>query len=295
MWRYLVLLLLLLNNAFAERLVLLTSLPSKHQFLEPKLERIFKKKLAGHELVIFHQANQEQLYNELNNPTNQAVFWLSHGSFVKTSRRAKPGALATTPYLLTHDMINVAPLYEKVAMEINFLGIIGCNSNSIIKDHLSQREFLSVYAPTRKVDARLALRKAIRKFQKSPKYQVTSTEVSSEHITITRSEMDPTLSYRSLQVFMGGKFIGLLPSSINSSTQIQSLSIQNIERTRRGLKISLKTGEVNTVESRDFASLSISYQDGDYWKLFARSNGQPFGATERLFLPLPTNPLLESL
>jgi hypothetical protein len=274
----------------AKNVVVLTSLPTNQINTTKSLDKIINSKLSNfssYKLIVKHEADQEDLYNYLNDGNTVALFWLSHGGFKKigaNSSTIKPAAL-----LLDYNKDNVAKIFQRVHPNIQFLGVIGCNSAQILEPHLKQRSKLGSYIPTRKIIATWAMKKAIRKFKKhykKTKYDFLIKPVldSGYRVRIVRESVG---SNKSLKVFAGKELVGLIPKSAKGEFQDYSLYIPSAENQKRKMKITFESGQ-SAFDTRDnFGIISISHEDRNYWKLFAKRDGTPFGTNERIYLFKP--------
>lgn len=274
--------------AFAKNVVLLSSLPDKDIKATVEIKRQFYKKLYGvanygNELIYVNNASIHHLHKYLNDPETVALFWVSHGGHTKMRNSAGIGA---TSVLIDYQKVNVAKVFQNVHPNIKFLGILGCNSRQIVSKHLEQREDLGVYMPSYSVVATWSFRVALKKFKRhfwKYKYQYLNEDVLYDGypITISRSV---TKDSRALMIFAGKNLIGVMPPLAANLSQTQTFYVpHSSEISKYDFKINIKSGLV-TSNHDDFGDIEVTHAGNNYWKLFAKRDGTPFGVNQRLFV-----------
>jgi len=272
------------NISFAKNIVVLTSLPTKDIRAIKKITKIAKKKLANfrdYKLVLKNYANQDDLYKELNDPNTFALFWVSHGAYVKNQNENQ--SMGASPLLLDYQKDNIASVFKLIHPNIKFLGIIGCNSAQILENEVFKSLETAAYLPAKKVIATWGFRRAIRKFRRHISshyfnYIDSPIEKIGHRILITRKVVKDS---KSLKVFAGKSLIGLLPKLSANMTQTKEFYIP----IDSSLKIKISSGQSAFDSTDNFGNISIHYNNHQtLWKLFAKPNGEAFGVNERLFL-----------
>jgi hypothetical protein len=270
--------------------VLLTSLKHDRINIEYKLERIFRHKLRKYpfELKVIHSAGITELRNELTNPSNDAVFWVSHGAFNKS--RDSVG-MTQKPMLLTHDYKNIAPLFGDVDVGIQYLGIIGCNTKNIINYYHdnSENDNLMSYISKGKTIAQFGLRRALRRFKRAWRRaylkESNKEQQDSVSIQITRTANDHELPALIIENSLG--FIDVLPRQAAGTEMTYNLNFPiSSESLVQDFNVLVKTGisPFVTEKSEDFGNIEITYNDERKWKLFAKPSGEAFGNNSRLYI-----------
>jgi len=274
-------------SAFGKNIVVLTSLPLSQIKVTGDLNQIIRKKLStfsDYNLILKNQADQDDLYQALNDPDTLALFWLSHGAFKTIGNSSSP--IKASSLLLDYNNDNVAEVFNKIHPNIQFIGIIGCNSAQILDEHISLRPSLGSYIPTKKVIATFGMRKSIRKFKKH--YKKTKYEFIDENILASgfqiRITRENRIDGKSLKVFSGKEFIGILPKVKAGFFQDKTFYIPKSLNQKSKMKIIFKSGQ-SAFDGTDYLGfISIDHNSKELWKLFAKRDGTPFGTNERIFL-----------
>jgi hypothetical protein len=281
-------LLLVSQTLWARNIVLLSSLPENQVKIEKKVDSIMMKEFGSDEtydIVIKHRADQEDLFNSLNDSQTHAVFWLSHGGYTKVGNSK---GVAATPMLLDFQKDNVAKTFQKIHPHVKFVGVIGCNSKQILGDTIEARSDLDYYIPKRKVVAQLALKKAIRHFKRTEVTRDNSLKeiVEPETLTVklTRNTGDGE-KYKSLKVFLGGKLLTVLPKMDANSKKEFLIDVPKANYTNRAeLKLIFESGQSPHDEIDYFGKLQLNFNEQSPWILFSKPTGEPFGTNERIFV-----------
>lgn len=267
----------------AGNIVVLTSLPPEDARTQAKLERIAHKKLntlGEHELIIESKVDMVSLYNHLTDKDTIALIWLSHGAYTKTSADSP---MAVSPKLLDFKMRDLAFIFKKIHPNIQFLGVVGCNSKQIFSETNLEQSGASIYLPKRKIIATWGLRRAIRKLKRvlkknnAPALSQRPILAKGHRIDIERSTLGEAFA-----VYAGDHILGVMPKTLKR----QSFYLP------KGLtpKIVLKTGTSPFSSEDVFGDISI-YSNSGEWKVFSKPDGTPFGVNERIFKL--RDPLLE--
>ncbi len=271
----------------AKNIVVLTSLPGSQLKTTKRLNKIIKRKLSHFSnlnLIVVNRGDQEVLHNYLNDPETVALFWLSHGGY-KTLRSNDLGMMPSA-LLLDFNGDNVSKVFQKIHPNIKFLGIIGCNSSQILSPYLSMNKEVGSYIPTKKVVATWAMRKAIRKFKKhysQNNYESITRPIEKKGYEITIKRISKTAS-KSLKVFAGKEFIGIIPKSKKNEFQEKIFFIPAVKMQKRKMKITFESGQSAFDATDNFGDISLMHNQATFWKLFSKRDGTPFGTNERIYL-----------
>ena len=241
---------------------------SKKWNINEKLEKIFKRKFKKekYQLVTIPFTRQSQLRRELLNPNNHAIFWVGH---------ANSAGEMTSNGLYDHKGFNLKEIFQEVHQNIKFLGLIGCRALPYV-NALKEKGFwklnshLVTYAKDKKVDARIALKRAIRVFKKAKFIQAPKCERQEKiriHLTRDGSFLGPT------RVLRKGKLITTLEENEDQKEIFLSPNL-----TKAQLKLVLETGAPNSTPKDELGLGTLEFDHPDYqWKLFADRRGNPIG------------------
>lgn len=270
--------------ALAQNIVVLTSLSADEFKTTFRLNKIAKKKLSHFNdlnLIIKNNVDQETLYHYLNSPLTTAVFWISHGAYIKEASNSR--TMGAKPMLLDFKKDNIAEIFKLIHPNISYIGVIGCNSSQILNEEQSLSDERMSYLPKRKVIATLGFKRAIRKFKKNY-YQIAKPPIRSPiinegfKIKISRITKNDA---KSLKILNGDKLLGLLPKSKAHTLQAVEVYIKE----KKNLKIVLSSGQSAFDSEDNFGKITLSHNgNSSLWKLFAKPNGEAFGVNERIFL-----------
>lgn len=277
------------QTIWAKNIVLLSSLPQKDESATIEIKKQFFKKLSdiahhGNNLIYINKATTHHLYQYLNDPETMALFWISHGGHAKIKNNNS--GIGATSILIDFDKVNVAKIFQKVHPNIKYLGILGCNSWQIVKDHFDKRDDLGYYIPSRSIVATWSFRVALKKFKRhywKKKYSYLDHPILMDGypITITRNVSSAA---KALMVFAGKKLIGIFEPTNNSQIQTKTFYIPDQPNIKNyDFKIILKSGQLG-LNKDDFGTIEVSQDNHHFWKLFAKSDGTPFGINERIFV-----------
>lgn len=119
------------SEVVAGRLVLLSAIHDIEEYrwnrnLYSALERKFRRNFPEDNIKVVHHARQEDLYAELNDPQNTALFWLSHSS----SHTSNP---VVGNLIVDSARANVLPVFQKIHPNMRWVGIIGCKARPLAK------------------------------------------------------------------------------------------------------------------------------------------------------------------
>jgi hypothetical protein len=165
--------------AAQQKIVLLTSVDTKTipnllsksraKTYIPKLAYLFQKEFESSKYIIeiVHEADQFDLWKVLHDPTNIAVFWLSHASLSESEVLGEQ--ILRTHKILDSRGFDITPVFEQIHPNLRFLAVIGCFSSKIlaslpeITDDLKviDRPYLRLFTFHNKIEAKKGLRQAI--------------------------------------------------------------------------------------------------------------------------------------
>lgn len=279
------------NLALSKDIILLTSLPEKDSVYQKNIEFAFINHTRdfarlGFKIKIMHQVDQELLSQTLTDPNSHAVFWLSHGGAM--TGQSGRGVQASAK-LLDYQGDNVAKVFQRIHPNIKFVSILGCNSKLIMQALLPKREDTHYYIPQGKISAKRALKvstRTFRYFYHRKSNQTIDAPIYSwgYQVQVRRKTASEFPVYKSLQVFAGDKFLGVLPKMSPNSEESFSLYIPyQAHYSAKDLKIMFTTGQSAFDTKNHFGELEIAYQEIFPWRLFAKPNGEPFGVNVRIF------------
>lgn len=284
-------------------IVLLTSVEHKRFDIPKRLERRFYKgvnkiKKLDTEVTtkVIHGADQEDLYNALTDQKIDAVFWVSHASFI--SSNSSSSSMSPQSMILDINSDNVAPIFQVIHPNMKFIGIIGCNTQSILDEYLDEDQEDSIskdsnlrYISKRRSIAQFALSRALRKFKKAIKYNLLPTEKNKEstsgfdiEVKRTMQSHIPHNEIRSIRVLSQGRVVGLIPKILPGESEIIKLKIPYNKD--HNYKLELSTGQNIYTDSEKihFGDLEV-FNEKNSWEVFAKRDGTPFGINTIVYIP----------
>ena len=286
------LLTLIISFSFAKTVTLVTSLrQNKVEVLqEAKLEIIFKRKLIGlgYDLKVIHSANAYDLHQELMDSENIAVFWISHGSFIKTKKVNPKGGIEVTPMVFDYRKDNVSQVFSLFHKKMEFLGIIGCNTKNIFEAMDITPRDISYHVTAPKTVATWGLRRAIRKFKRREKLKLKPPVESKLNGLIVYRTLDPSAKVeflRPMMVFMGERLLDVLPPALPGGFRRDYIYYQRDEYADKD--ITMSTGQNPNNDPQEFQLGNIEIVDPTQqasWEVFRQRSGEPFGTRSRLFI-----------
>lgn len=278
--RFLIALVLFMSaTQVSARMVLLTSFEKDKE--QKQVESLFRKKIAlraGEQLQVVHKTDQWTLFQTLQDPQVEAVFWLSHG--VSGSADQTVDGATLLPKLLDYRGDNVAPVFARLGQQLKFIAIVGCNSAAILEHYRVDVSSLAHYIPTKKkVALHLQVPKAVDAYRGArlengaPTLHISAVQGTIHvHRTVTQAT-----SNRSLRVYAGNHLLGLVPAYSADTTFAVPEDTS--------LKIKLESGQDPTAEQGAFGEILIySSTITGKWELFKNNAGDPFGVNHRLFV-----------
>lgn len=265
------------------------------------LEAIFRHQLANeaYELAIFHQLNQYQLFKLLTTERYDAIFFVSHS--LATDSQTNTGII-TFDRILDKNKVDIKPILKLV--NANFFAFCGCYSNThlqaIIEGYPTNHSS-DVFGFSEAIDAKTALKKAIKKFIDSKKlnqkklgvvYQASNTD--DQIILINAKRTAPAYTgLPAIQISLNGKLRAMLPGASPGETQelqfqvSSSLNLDDFDEHTGYLTIEVSNG----YHSMDFSkptpgSLAFSSPNlQGNWQVYRKaSDGEVMGHNTNFYL-----------
>jgi hypothetical protein len=266
-----------------------------HRFAAQFEKLLFKNGYEETDFSITENVDQYALHRALMADDARAIIWVSHGANPRLSHKMKrqmkhSGGMSGKPELIDYRGDNVAPIFKNHQANLKFVSVIGCNSQQVLSyvgSDLATDDSIVKLIPHRRVIAQIAIRKSIRALNTIDLESTTdqhTSPISTPLLTITRSiPADSTASnIRPLRIVAGNTLLGVIPEVAPGETGIFTLPIPE-----SGIKsIQLETGQpiMTNPASIEFGSIKIELPTHQTMRLFAKSDGTPFGLNTRLFL-----------
>lgn len=284
--------------------------------IEESLHKIFKNrfKSSDYNLVMKMDVDQIVLKEELQNPNNIAIFWVSHA---KDNQQISNGISSNAAIVDIHGN-DVKDLFKNIHPNIRFLGMVGCNARSLMNGYIEEGYYknstnLKIYSFDKKVDARSGLRKAIRKSapqlgelkrrrpshrsRTSPFYaRVQSTQEILDSFESDRSceklhKGYPVVVTRTLEedspavaVKIQEEILHLFPAGISGDVQEAIIYLKDQESiTRNDLKMTVDTNKFTPSNKLYLGHFEFSMEWNGDWKIFAKKDGTPLGVSKNLY------------
>ncbi len=317
-----------------QKVVFLTSLNTKnvsaifrrnyYQTYVQKLEERFRSEFERTQYVIeiVHDADQFDLWSVLHDPTNVAVFWLSHASLAGVS----------DPILRTHKMIDargfdITPAFEKTHPNLRFLAVIGCFSQDILNSlpQISQdpkhptRPYLRLFTFHDRVDAKKGLKQAILESKKileipeirtgyrspcpqTPGYRVRVDRTFALSTPLRQGKLDLSPIRPAGRLMMGQQILDAFPrNDPGGDTEIKfqthEVFVPKITGSLPSLRIDVGENDSilkqkDLVARLDIGNLNLTLlgnrgADIHPWGLWQMPSGKAIGIFSRIFKPQP--------
>lgn len=304
------------TNLLAARVVLLSSLETpkiwfhkKDWEIEKPLEKIFKKhfKESGYEVVIKEKVTMETLWDELHNPENIALFWVSHAKEQSSISTGISNEAAVVDYYGS----DVKEAFKYIHPNMRYVGLIGCNAESIIDSYKEEgfyqgNPFLRIHSFDKKIDARKGLRQSIRKSALSlGDYKNTigaggkifstplvvhdfeDNYLCKEQQSVVKVNLLRTTNedVGSVSIKISNHIVGFLPALEAGGSQRETLLIpSSIISSTRDLKITIDSnvfGEREKLSLGNYELEPVGFSGS--WKLFSKMDGTPIGVTKNIY------------
>ena len=294
------------------RVVLLSSLETPRIWyhssswkIEKPLRNIFKRAFSKteYDIVIKERVTPKQLREELLNPLNIALFWVSHSAGSTSSRTG----INKKGIILDYYSHNVASLFKEVHPNLRYLALVGCDAKSLLESYESEGLYrdskkLKLFSFDKKVDARRGLRKAIRDSERSlgrlkkkirpviddetsivddftDNYQCRYEEevAQFEFVRTTKNKAQPAL------LKLNGYPLHVFEDLTDEREQVVRVNVPT-RMIKFPMKLSLDSLKDFARQKIDLGLLEIRSQDIDgQWSLFSRANGTPVGVSRNLY------------
>ncbi len=266
-----------------------------HRFSNKMIKQLYKRGVSESDYKITQNADQFTLFQALNDPETQALIWISHGATTRLSRKMKLNlsgtrGMSAQPELVDFRGDNVAPVFKKYSQNIRYVSVIGCNSKEIldyVESDLATNDEIDKFILNKKIIAQFAIRKAAKQIAKFELNRTTTAqpiEMDESAIRITRSIPANAHSenIRPLRVMIGSELIEVLPALAPGQTKSWFIPISNTQIKQ----VKLESGQniMTPNENIQFGDLKIILPDLTEMKLFAKTDGTPFGLNFRLFI-----------
>ena len=287
-----------------------------------KLQATFTREmdLPGYHVVIKNDADSYDLYQALHSRENAAVFWVSHEAPAHWSKT--PG-IAIQPLLVDYEGADVKNVFTEISPTIRWVSLVACDSNQVINwlnsqeaaggaaDQGTERQ---IQGFPKTIDANKGLQRAIRKSlailskpapaEASPDSAHPPGSMASTTVRMTRQLSAVGASqariFPSLLIELQGKIVGAFPQAILKPGEQQSAE-QQIELTEEELSHGAASLTITLDSGFDEAALPAGFGMGTFsavaepsdtsggtpalsWRVFAQSNGIPFGVTQQTLL-----------
>lgn len=271
--KLLIILSLLISHAFAGNAVLLTSLELPQKKLA-KIEKQFLKAFNKSDLtpVIHHKAGPRLLFESMKSEDNEVVIWVSHAA----GEKALTTGMNAENIILDIFGNDVKKFFTSPSKSMRFLGIVGCEAQSIIDGFKARGQYqdvpeLEIMSFNKKVDLFHGLNKALDRSMEV--LQRSSEETEHPEKEVIQIEVSRTASQASGWIELGDKVVGYFdPQAEKTSTTLpfdyqfwNSLENKNIKFIRDLQGSSADLGKLNLAA------------DGSSWKLFASTDGKALG------------------
>lgn len=263
-----------------KKIVLLTSFSEEEAKAQSISESYFKFKLifSATKIKVIHKAKQEELYAYLNDPSVKALFWISHASQGKRSN----SPLGQDSLILDYEQTNIAPLFTRFHEGLEFIGIISCRANNIVKNQSKLKASLREiphYLPRGRVTVKRGIQEAARAYKNRKPRSLSKREESNDTKILIKRASGDQANFSTLRVELNGQFIGLLTPNMNEQEfefpfHYINNTLSNVIELQSGKPLNQKTffGEINVMSG-----------DNNEWDLFAKPDGTPFGINKRVF------------
>jgi hypothetical protein len=250
-----------------------------HLKLEDKLREEFADQ--PYKIKTIHYAKQDDLWDVLHNPENIAVFWVSHSGF----DQSQIIGIADFAAVVDEFGYDLAPIFQKAHANLQFLGVIGCLSEKVLK--VKPNSIAEVVSFDSKIDPVEGLEKAMarakevlnpeRKVKGLCEYKKVFPIAISRKIPLEETE----IRHPPVRVMNGKKVLGVFPVGFPGDVQTLVVSLESIKNLNlqisAGSNPGLKIGEIG-LGKFEFSTGNVVHT----WKLFSK-NGVPIGISTYAF------------
>jgi hypothetical protein len=279
---------LLITQAYAGNAVLLTSLELPSGKME-KLEKKFKEAFEHSDLtpIIHHRVGPELLLETMKSEDSEVILWVSHAAGEK---ELQVGVGAEDIILDIHGN-DVKKFFTSPSKNLRFLGIVGCQAQSIIDGFKARGQFqnqpeLEIMSFQKKVELFSGFKKTLERSKEVLARSLEATEKSEAETLqfyVTR-----TPSKASGWIELGDKVVSYFTSSDKKVIHLETYdyelwtSINN-----KNMKFIRDLEKKSAAEDLGKLSFSIHANLGS-WKLFATANGKALGGlNQQLYIYKP--------
>jgi hypothetical protein len=305
------------ENSFAQRVPRVTFLVSLKDSAPDSLQRKFRGSLYSQiertiygeftryygpaNVRVLFDAEQTNLWNEIHDPNNEAIFWVSHsGELPESAGVASNGIILNS----RGEDISAVLASSRPGPGLRYVGIVGCRSKKFV-DSLKWNEKypnLVVQAEAQKVELFKALKKSIATakiiLMRPAVYSnaMTSLPSSSSSLIVLRkvpitASIDAMASVR---IELKGKVLGVFPPGIPGEIQSMQIGLpETTESEAASIKFIANSGIYALApESPNPAigDIQIADKTGKLRWNVLRMNGKPLGVTQHVLIFSVTTP-----
>ena len=283
----------------------LTGLFYNYKHYPAKIEQSFRQKFAnqGFDLRVIQGATRADLFKVMNSMETRAVFWVSHEAPISWSNKK---GLALDPLLVDKNGADVKDLFLQISPSIEWVSIVACDSQLVLNWVQTQADQDVKTRPLRwqgfpkAVDAIQALKQSLREARAffsgdNLGHRACVPENSwllhiKRTLSVAKDHESQFLPAVTLSV--DGKILAAFQETfVNAGTSFeQKIDVEvPIDRTqpppaRRRALIESGLNPMNLPRGFNLGDFEIEdSMTGKTWQVFAKSDGMPFGVTERLF------------
>lgn len=294
---------------------------SKKWKIEKSLNKIFYKrfKKSGLNIIIKEKVDQQILREELLNPNNIAVFWVSHA---KDSQQISDG-VSSDAAIVDYHGVDVKNHFKNIHPNMRYVGLVGCNAKELLEEYRSEGYYsnnkdLLIHSFDKKVDARIGLRKSIRKSAKQlgklKKRLLASPRVIGFQDILTDFETNPAclvkqsgfkISVRrelkeeapAVAIKIDDQILHVFAQAKAGEVQEAEIFVQPKlnEMSRNSFKVTVDTNLFVGMEKLYLGDFEFSSDWNGKWKLFAKRDGTPLGVTKNLYRYTGQTPMIHQL
>lgn len=277
--------------------------------------------VRGFRIKVRHHADQAMLWEELRDPENVGVFWLSHSGPAAASQ----AGLSTRGMIIDEQANDIGPIFQGVHPDLKFLGVIGCRSRDAVQMTLRQAQVfernpeLEVADFDTRVNPLVGLRLALQQSERAlnPELLEGFTPTRCQRVergfgvTITRSLPEaspgnPSYLYPAVRIESQDRVLGVFPAAYRGMQQqlriwfdADALSAASPSGVFRALQFKLvsTSGALMPTASQSSWLGQLSFRSDwtaapmadegapsrSDWNLFSDSSGNPIGVGMHVF------------
>ncbi|MBT4791056.1 MAG: hypothetical protein HON90_05755 [Halobacteriovoraceae bacterium] len=191
-------------------------------------KEIYNQLGSKYSIKVIHHTGQEELYYQLNNPNNFAVFFVAHSNSSKSH--------IANNLIISSDRFNVLPLFHQIHPNIKWVGIVGCKAKALLNKIKHDFYMPQIFYASDSLTFHLSgLKKAIKHFVRSQKKtdrrisrlqrkkKCTSKTIKEVEFVITRLPSDT----QPLRLTQRGRFLSLSSPNLKSKSVFLQVSNKN--------------------------------------------------------------------